>query len=436
MAAGFLAAVFVVTHGQIGSWFNFTTSVGDWQFWYYGTYFDEKIYGLGDILSQITGRTWTHLAVYVVSMGYCLWLLCKKKATDRTVLFVFLYTTIVAAQILYIVGSGTDELTEPHYVFVILMLFAFAMKAVVHLAEWLYGKIKGGSKSWQVRHGAVVKAAAFGCLFVYGVCLFRQDMVLVQSNRKLQSDPHYMSELGGVSPYFEEQREMQKVTEGHTLFSTYATALDDIRGEFQPTGVDYIIHALGDGPYARYLKNFQEGKYDFVQTTNYSQWPWEPWLNGPNWTFYRELYSNYGLYSDYAYWTLWEYQGEDVNVLPGQAQVSLEKLDENTVKVTVTTDRTEPCYVDVFLDWQNIPRKSLAGVLSWRDAVFVCDPSQAAVRSGPGEGYFQPSEGQDVCLPVYVENGTGSITLCGAPKERVTLEVSDARCGEIIRFVR
>ncbi|WP_367925444.1 hypothetical protein [uncultured Ruthenibacterium sp.] len=437
MAVGLFAAVFVVTRGQIGSWFEFTTSVGDWQFWYYGTRFNDKIYGLGDAISHIERRTWIHLAIYVMSMGYCLWLLCKKKATDRTVLFVFLYTTIVAAQLLYIVGSGADGLTEPHYVFVILMIFAFAMKAVVHCTEWLYEKIKGSSKSWQNRHSAaVVKAVVFGCLIVYGGYLFRQDMALVQSNRQMQSDPQYMPELGGVSPFFEAQREMQKVTEGHTLFSTYASALDDIRDEFQPTGVDYIIHALGDEACAQYVETFQEGKYDFVQTTNYSRWPWEPWLNGPNWTFYRELYSNYDFYSDYANWTLWEYQGEDVNVLPGQAQVTLEKLDENTVKVIVTTDQTEPCYVDVFLDWQNISRKSLARVLSWQDAVFVYDPSQSAVRSGVGQGYFQPSKGQDVCLPVYVENGTGSITLSGAPKECVVLEVSDARCGEIIRFVR
>ena len=227
----------------------------------------------------------------------------------------------------------------------------------------------------------------------------------------------------------------QIVGEG-SLFSTYATALDDMLGNFQPTGCDYIIHALGDTPFEDYLKNFTENQYDFVQTTNYTVWPWEPWANGVSWPFYRELYADYALHSDHSFWTLWQYAGEGANLLEGSTEVKVEQLDAHNVRITVTSDVTEPCYADLVLSWQNSYTDDPARLLTWQHTVFVYDASQAGVRGGAGEGYFQPAAAQQRHLPVYLENGSGSIVLSGQPDYCTALTVTGAACDELIRFAR
>ena len=406
-----------------GGYLRFTQGVSEWQYWYYNLRDFDKIYSLPQFLRRISPATAANLLLYLTLMGAALFLLCRKRENDRLILLVFLFTAIFAVQFLYMVACGGDHFEEGSYCAMLLFLCAFAAKGILSLA----GRVK---LLRPIRAGAALLAllVSFSCL--------AQALILLRQNAAQTSSPAYVAELGGVSPDAGALREMAQIVGEGSLFSTYATALDDMLQNFQPTGCDYIIHALGDGPFSDYLKDFTENQYDFVQTTNYTAWPWEPWANGVSWPLYRELYSNYTFHSDHSSWTLWQYAGEDVNLLPGTAAVEVEQLDEHKVRITVTSDVTEPCYADVILSWENEYTDDPIRLLTWQHTVFVYDASQAGVRGGAGEGYFQPAAAQLRHLPVYLENGTGSITLSGQPDYCTALTVTEAFCDELIRFVR
>ena len=422
LAGGGLVSILLVTHFG-GGYFRFTQGVSQWQYWYYSLWSDSKIYSLPEFFSRISPHTAVNLLVYLAAMGFALFLLCRKKENDRLILLVFLLTSIFAVQFLYLVACGGDNFQEGSYCAIMLLLCALACKGLLLLAGQikLLGLARAGA-------GFLACGVSLLCL-VQGISLLRQNAALAES-------PSYVAELGGVSSNAGPLREMKQIVGDHSLFSTYATALDDMLDNFQPTGCDYIIHALGDRPFDDYLRDFTENHYDFVQTTNYTKWLWEPWANGVSWPFYRELYSNYTLHSDHSVWTLWQYAGEDANLLPGTAEVQLEQLDAQNVRITVTSDQKEPCYADLILSWENDYTDSPVRLLTWQHTVFVYDGSQSTVRHGDGEGYFQPAAAQQRHLPVYLENGSGSIVLSGQPDYCSSLTVTGASCNELIRFVR
>ena len=406
-----------------GGYLSFTSGVSQWQYWYYNLHDYDKIYSLPQFLSQITPATAINLLLYLGAMGTALWLLCRKKENDRLILLVFLFTTIFAVQFLYMAACGGDHFEEGSYSVILLLICALVLKGILLLA----------ARIRLVRPLRV--CAALSAVLVSLLCLV-QGGSLARHNALAVSDPGYLEDMGGVSSDAVALREMAQIVGDSSLFSTYATALDDLLDRFQPSGCDYIIHALGDERFDAYCKNFTEQQYDFVQTTNYTIWPWEPWANGVSWPFYRELYSNYDLHSDHSFWTLWSYVGEDANVLSGNAEVQIDPIDAQNVRITVTSDITVPCYADLVLSWENQYTNDPIRLLTWQHTVFVYDSSQAAVRGGAGEGYFQPAVGQSRHLPVYLENGQGSIILSGQPDYCSELTVTAADCNELIRFVR
>jgi hypothetical protein len=89
------------------------------------------------------------------------------------------------------------------------------------------------------------------------------------------------------------------------LFSTYATAADVIAGATQPTGHDYIIHALGEDNDRKYARTFAQLRPLNVQTLRPDRIMWEGWLQQMHWRFYRQLFREYApseRTSEHVFW--------------------------------------------------------------------------------------------------------------------------------------
>lgn len=93
---------------------------------------------------------------------------------------------------------------------------------------------------------------------------------------------------------------------GPLVFSTYATALEIMLHQEQPTGFDYIIHVLGDKNRHNYLREFESSPALYVTTIRPSFTVYEMWLRMTNWPFYRYLYLHYVPVYQSAYQTLWK----------------------------------------------------------------------------------------------------------------------------------
>lgn len=438
LALGMLLSALIASRGHLGSYLSFTKDVAGWQFWYYGERSRGKIFSLSHMLQILHYRTWLHWGVYLAVMLYCLYRLCKRKENDRLILFVFLFTSLVAAQVLYIIGSGNGSFTEGVYGFVLLCIVGLAVKGVCMLAQRLRGE--------KLLHTASTALAAVYILYMAAgtAADWRSCMAVRAGQRETGVWVEQLDGAFGYTTVGKEReiaeskayalKEMYGIVGDAPLFSTFATALDDMRGSFQPTGSDYIIHALGDERFARYVENFRQNQYPYVQTTYFKWWPWEGWMSHANWDLYRELYANYAPAGNYTYWMLWAWQGENANVLDADVTAQLQQLDENRVQVTVRSAEKRPCYVDVTLSWDNDYVMNLFRLQTFRSAVFVQDDNIVQLSGGAIEfnGFFQPSHGNERHVSVYMENGVGSIILEGYPMECTRLAVHSAEAGEVI----
>ena len=118
-------------------------------------------------------------------------------------------------------------------------------------------------------------------------------------------------------------KKLPTVTGGEPVFSMYATGLEAVEGTFQPTGCDYIIHALGDEKRAEYVSAFAEGGWAWAQTPRMDL---ENWLTVQNWDVYRHLWAGYERCYATEYSWLWRACGD--RSLPVEAQVSVEFVIE------------------------------------------------------------------------------------------------------------
>ena len=437
LAAGILFSAFIAARGHLGSYLSFTRDIASWQFWYFGVRSWDKTYSLLQLIRMMEPRTWLHWGVYLAVMLYCLYRLCRRKENDRLILFVFLYTSIVAGQVVYIVGSGGNGFPEGVYAFTMLCTAGLVLKGVCMLAQQLH-------QGARLHTLSTVLAAAYIVYIAVGTVADWRDCRAVRAEQR-ETDV-WVEQLDGAFGYtLTEQekalaegkaygtRDMYGIVGDAPLFSTYASALDNVRGTFQPSGYDYVIHALGDAGFRRYVDNFRQNQYSYVQTTNFDIWPWEMWAAHASWELYREIYASYVPIGNYSYWTLWARQGENANILDAKATLELRQLDENRVEITVRSAEKRPCYVDVALSWDNDYVMNLYRLQTYNSAVFVRDESRSqnngTVRF---DGFFRPSHRDGDHIPVYMENGVGSVILEGQPAECTRLTVHSAEAGEVI----
>lgn len=436
LAAGMLCSALIAARGHLGSYLSFTKDVADWQFWYYGERTRGKIYSLLHMTRILHYRTWLHWGIYLAVMLYCLYRLCKRKENDRLILFVFLFTSLVAAQVLYIIGSGNDGFTEGVYGFTMICVVGLAVKGLCMLMQWM-------RKEKLLHTASIVLAAVYVLYMAVGTAADWRSCMAVRAGQR-ETDV-WVEQLDGAFGYgttgLEKElaeskahalKEMYGIVGDAPLFSTFATALDDMRGSFQPTGSDYIIHALGDGRFARYAENFRQNQYPYVQTTCVDRWPWEGWMAHSNWNLYRELYASYAPIGNYSYWTLWAWQGKNANALDAAAAAELRQLDDNRVQVTVRSVEQRPCCVDVVLSWDNDYVMNLFRLQTWCSAVHVQDDTLGRTEDGEPRGFFRRPHENDDHIMVYMQDGVGRVILAGYPMECTRLTVHSVAVGEVI----
>jgi hypothetical protein len=133
------------------------------------------------------------------------------------------------------------------------------------------------------------------------------------------------------------------------VFATYASGLEAIAGVFQPTGHDYIIHALGRREGRRYLETFLAQPPDFAVTLrdrypqSCSYWgTWEGWIRRVNWDWYVLLLERYRPAERTLYATIWEKRAapRPPSTVPVQCQWT--QLGQGLVELAVSLPAGDP----------------------------------------------------------------------------------------------
>lgn len=252
----------------------------------------------------------------------------------------------------------------------------------------------------------------------------KEEMLFAYVSEK---DGDYVPQLGGnLTTLYNDLYEAQEFLNGDNFFATYASAQEVMSGSYQPSGIDYIIHVLGDKQREKYLDSFKNDDFRYAATIKASYSTWEYWIRRANWFFYRELYSEWHPVWANSYEIYWERnETEGENTLLADAELSVVDVDESTKKIVITTDRSVNGIADVYLQYEVKKKDNNSAKFLYQKVLYVANTGSAEDTIN-----FLRDQG-DEYVPIPIIDGYGEITLIGYPTKSTFLEVEKAVCSEI-----
>ena len=410
----FLLAICLITRGNLLSWFEFTYSVSQYQSWYYGLTEAWKVYYIHEV--RLTPLYYISLFI----IAYYLYRIFKRPKQDEVINFydimiVYLLVTGLISSILYRIMSGgvSQEL---------LALTTFIV-IVAHICKYIYSCFTSVNR-FNIKIILLVVNISFiiPMLSQTYINYFIEDKTGV-----------YMDGLdGNLTSLDSDINDILSYTDGANIFSTYASAVETISNDFQPTGTDYIIHVLGDNARKKYMNTFHEGNFQFVQTINRNFTPWELWAESSNWFFYKELYKNYEPKYTTSYSIIWE-PSKKKNTFNSNIKVNLERLSGNEFKITCTADSDINGIVDVSINYNSKYKFGFLhnGVIA--KYVHITDITRNSMYNNEYVNYFIPPESTGYNIPVTLINGEGEVVISSYPVKDSYLDVIDVRAIETIK---
>lgn len=417
-------SVTLISWGHPLSWLRQTRGASAYQSWYYSSGQGEKLYYLSEL--NLDWSFWVMLVLAVVFAVVIFRARSQENAVRAAGLFA-LCLGMAFWNILYCLLSSAQN--GPDGGAKALLAILVPVFAAAGLA-WLAGHKEQVFSL--LRRGLPPVAALFGCA-VLALGTWQQIDARIQGREEGYTR---VAALGGwLGDKAEKLATEQSILAGRTVWSTYASALEAMEGQLQPSGTDYIIHVLGDGQRAAYLQQFQAGGFDLVQTPSYKVTSYERWSRNANWWFYRELY---------RYWVpvgntfvcggmhiFWQRNGVD-NDMGVATTVDIEQTAENVVTITVTADDPTFCGVaDLTLHYSHTVDADFllrGGVGSYLHVSPDTEKRlcEEAGRESLNCEFFIPTDKDTYSIPVTMENGVGTVTLTSLPGDAAHLTVSSA----------
>ena len=413
-AAGYLLMVTVITAGSPGSFFSQSAGVAGDQFWYYGMSVN-KLFTLKDLLvgsPEGTGQ----LLISGVALTVFVVLFVLGRLTLRGVAVLFLELTGLFAQLIYVYGSGS-HLVDFMRLLHALLLIGLGLRALLFLGERL-------PEGWLPRWLPAAASGAVMAVLLLGAGWRAAEEVLPLTGPR---EGTYVAELDGWFTEGEGLRSVAQFLEGERYFSTYASALDTMQGCFQPTGTDYIIHALGAEQREAYLEDFAAGEYPYAVTIrkDYAKSLWEWWVQRANWYFYRELYANYVPVTQNDYALVWERREGGALLESRDYTLTTRRLDDSSVRVEIELG---PSLADLELVADvALTYETDHSAPSLHYAVMIED---GTLWGYDGVYYLDESAGQ-TRIPVIIREGRGSVTVTARPGGRCALQSVTAQVEQL-----
>lgn len=394
-ALGAFCSMFAVTGGHISAYLASMADTAQYQFFYFNGTAGKNV--MGYIFS--TSVLWLFVAIFLVFFAYALVQLISKKADNNLLYLVFIALSIVAATFVYLAGGSGHNCREPLEVYAILFVAAFVVKIVCGV----FAKF--------------AKIADFGSAAL--LCAVTAFYALQVVTFNPVSQGVYIEAFDGNSTQVKALVDAAEIIGDEQVFSTYATGLETVTGSFQPTGYDYIIHALGKEVQQNYVQNFVDGEYRFVQTSSLGT---EAWIATQNWHLYRHLLPNYTQLFKTEYSWLWT--KSETAYIDADVKVEIQPLGEGAAKIVCTSDNPQEFVVDVLItyttDFDNIGARLMSlgrtAVTAYTSCITGGEASQIAMPGNSSE-----------YIPVYMNNGYGEATVIGCYGNGILLDVQQAQ---------
>jgi len=403
----------ILTKGNFLNWLTETFGTGGYQSWYYNS---EKSFYLFDINLSF------YNSLQILISLYYYYLLLKNRNENNNLRYAipaFANMTAFCAVNEYKLLSGGTIFECSSYILFLTIYFEFINVIVKQIKNKNIGKS--------------LLAILLILEFSWGLNALQNEFKFLVSNKS----GIYIDELGGNNrDYGIDLLNTKDFLKNKKVFSTYASALEVITNQYQPTKYDYIIHVLGDNARNNYLKSFNEGNFDYVATIQRYFSAWEMgWLPKANWFFYRELYENYHPVYGNTYELLWEKnENDDNNIINKNTyniDVKVEKINEQESIITVTTNEMVNGYADVYLDYKIEKNNRLSSNLIFNKMLYIEDITNNESINNEVYNFNYLRDESKEYIPIKIINGIGSIKITSNPYEGTNLILNEVKCERI-----
>ncbi len=432
---GALTSIAIITRGNIMDYVSINAGILDYQWWYYCND-HSKYLTVADIFSDKK-----YLYLTVIFFAHAVNFLVKtirRKITDDDVCRLFLHSTCYGASLIYVVGTGAHN-----YIPVETLTVILAAGFIVKMAKVSLAFVRRMTAVWESKGIVQIKS-----LFLDIIKMCSRNRIVIHVHIMLllyclavnvirtgvsYEDKEHIKGLDIYSTIGQGLNECAKDISDGAVFSTYASAIETINGVFQPSGIDYIIHVLGDRQRQQYMDDFRQGDYRYVSTPKNEYTCWEYWSSRVNWFFYRELYRNYAPVKETNYSVIWE-KVSDEHTIKSDISIDWEYVSSSTCRIDVQLpEGVDSAYVDVTIKYNTSWTGDRLKKGGLRKILCVEDGGEQ-YNSYMANSCYYLRERSDGCeIPVYVRNGKGAAYISSYPLSCTELEVVEITANMVIK---
>ncbi|MBQ6148040.1 MAG: hypothetical protein IJI83_00640 [Oscillospiraceae bacterium] len=419
-----ICLMFMVTKGNVGSWFRQTFSITGFLWWYDGVFFDRKRLGFWEY-PPFSGEHRFPILLCLVALAYWICILFTSKDREKTsVGHVMLLTTSFVFLYLNLFSNGYEE----QYANIFIVYTIMATSAIVLKAA---NRVKGSD----IAHAFLKKGAvAAGALVIAIAVAYSANSIryAVVNSEKTYA---YVEALGGNCYEWYEDLNMAYERIGDaSLFSTYGSALEVMKGTRQPSRYDYITHVFGEDARKEYIEVFHSVKPDYISILNRDFTRWEAWACNANWFFYREFIENYQ-YSFSNTFCRYLKRTSESNTIDTDVNVEIIQTGDSEVTVRLQSSETEKILIaDVLISYDSQLQGGIKRWLTVNRLVSVTGTSEYLYPRENFDAWFLPNSADEYAIPIMIEKGMGEITLSVHPDDCASLSVSRVYVNKVCDF--
>ncbi len=414
-----ILGIFIITRGNILSWFKFTFGVSAYQGWYYDNGYGKVNFSLKNIDISLNNIIMILMATFYI---YKIFKTKNKQDVIKYAVLTIIVLQSIFSTYLYQVVSGRRE-EQILNLYILIIIFCYLIK-------YVYKFIK-----------PQIESSILKCLIILisGVIIITNFGNI--SERTITNELTYIEGLGGYFSTLGKDIEYAINRIGNEkIFSTYATAVEAATGQFQPTGIDYIIHCLGDEQRQKYMETFKQGNFKYVTTTDRDYINYRYWIKNANWFFYKELYKDYKPVFVTKYNVFWEKdkqnenKNEKLNKIKEQTKLTLNKQDDSIYYLAVETQNKEFNGVaSVQLGYESKFTTNFFKGFYINRYVTVLDITDMREVKGNANfiNYNIKQSAQEYFIPVTIVNGKGELIITSYPNENTELNIKSANIVDI-----
>lgn len=422
-AIAFFTAASLLTGGNATNWLNDNLSgVAADQFWYFVWYKNRnKIFALSGLFSNPL------LYLYIASLLLIIRHILTKKYNIRHLILFYVGSTVIMAGMLSSIG-GT--VSTRYYLASILTSF-FTIPLAIHISFPSFKLTRLN------RLKNIPLAPTFLILYIPVLLINTIPIYFLTFNRT------WVEELGGGLPNKWQhsiqiarnlKQELKNESPTKKILSTYSSGMDVIAGAFNPTGIDYIIHALGTQARSHYVESFLSSQPKYITTLRENYTAWETWVRRTNWWFYREFVRDYQPVEATFYNIIWQRLDSPKKSVYPQVVCSINRESKNKTIISISTGKQESkqiYYAELGLKYHLEVTPSGIPIIGNRGLVNATEKKTALtlpIARISNRSYGMPPSADNWYVPIDHQLGTTSVLeLQAYPANRANLVVESCQ---------